>query len=59
MLQTDVDKDVAEWLWNEALPYYTPLTPHADDHLIREARIDDDDVTMDWLPAFAKARGLR
>lgn len=58
LLAQDADGDVAGWLWDTACPYYQPLTPHPDDHLIADARIDDDDVTMDWLPAFAKSRNL-
>lgn len=58
MLADDVDEDVALWIWDQTTFYYRPLTPHPDDHLIRDARIDDDDVTMDWLPEFAATRGL-
>jgi len=58
LLAPDVDGDVASWLWDTTCPYYQPLTPHPEDHLIKDARIDDDDVTMDWLPTFAKSRQL-
>jgi hypothetical protein len=58
LLAPDVDDDVAGWLWDTTCPYYRPLTPHPEDHLIKDARIDDDDVTMDWLPAFAKSRQM-
>jgi hypothetical protein len=58
LLADDVDDDVAHWLWETALFYYEPLAPHPNDHLITDARIDDGDITMDWLPEFAKSRGL-
>ena len=40
------------------MPYYTPLTPHPDDHLIDDAMIDEDDVSMFWWGDFAHAKGL-
>lgn len=58
LMADDVDRDIAEWVWNQALPYYRPHSPHPDDHLIKDARIDDDDITMDWFPDFAKQEGL-
>jgi hypothetical protein len=27
MLSSEVDVDIAEWLWEQAQPYYDPLTP--------------------------------
>ena len=58
MLSDSVDEDIAVWLWDQALIYYDPLTPHPEDHLIRDAMIDDDDIGMDWWPQFARANGL-
>ena len=58
MLADQVDPAIAEWLWHQALPYYTPLTPHPDDHLIDDAMIDEDDVSMFWWGDFAHAKGL-
>ena len=58
LMSRDVDQSVAAWMWNCLVVYYDPLTPHPDDHLLDDASIDDGDVTMDWLPSFAKAEGL-
>lgn len=58
IMAEDVDPDIAEWMWDQLQAYYTPLTPHPDDHLLKDACIDDGDVTMDWLPEFAMAEGL-
>jgi hypothetical protein len=58
MMRVDVDEDVSAWLWDQLQVYYRPLTPHPDDHLIEEARIDDDDIGTDWMRDFAKAAGL-
>jgi hypothetical protein len=58
LLRCDVDADIAEWMWGNLQDYYTPLTPHPDDHLFDDGCIDSDDVSMDWLPAFAEPRGL-
>ena len=58
MMGQDIDPDIAEWMWDQLQVYYTPLTPHPDDHLLKDACIDDGDVTMDWLPEFAKTQGL-
>lgn len=58
LLAPAVASDVAEWMWNCLLPYYRPMTPHPNDHLFTDARIDEDDVTMDWLPRFAEDHGL-
>lgn len=58
LMGQDVDPDIAVWMWDRLQVYYTPLTPHPDDHLLKDACIDDGDVTMDWLPQFAKDQGL-
>jgi len=58
MLASDIDPDIAEWFWEQLQPYYIPLTPHPDDHLLKDAMIDDDDIGMDWWPMFARAKGL-
>lgn len=58
MLADAADAEVAAWLWDTALPYYKPLTPHPDDHLLEDAMIDDDDIAMDWCRDFARVSGL-
>jgi uncharacterized protein YneF (UPF0154 family) len=58
LMAGDVDHDIAEWMWENLAVYYTPLAPHPDDHLLEDACIDDGDVSLDWLPAFAESQGL-
>lgn len=57
-LAPEVEGRIAEWLWDQADPYYQPLRPHPDDHLLRDAMIDDGDIGMDWVSDFAKAMNL-
>jgi len=59
LMRGDVDIDIAEWMWDNLQVYYTPLAPHPEDHLLKDACIDDGDVSMDWLPSFAEPRGLQ
>lgn len=54
----EADADIAEWLWEQLLPYYRPLTPHPDDHLRDDASIDDDDIDQSWRPGFVRAKGI-
>ena len=58
LLAVDADADIAAWLWDQALPYYDPQTPHPDDHLLDDAMIDDDDIDLYWWREFAKAMAL-
>ncbi len=58
MLANDVDADIAAWLWDQARPYYDPLTPHPDDHLLHDAMIDDGDIDIYWWREFAEAMAL-
>lgn len=48
LLAGSVDENTAKWLWDQAGPYYEPLTPHPDDLLSEDAKIDDGDWSMDW-----------
>lgn len=57
-LADNADADIAAWLWDQALPYYDPLTPHPDDHLLDDAMIDDDDIALYWWREFAEAMAL-
>jgi uncharacterized protein YneF (UPF0154 family) len=51
--------EVSEFLWEKALYYVGPrLTPHPDDHLIRDLNIDDDDIALDWPRDWAERRGF-
>jgi hypothetical protein len=58
LISDSVSLHTAEWLWNVALPYYGSLTPHPDDHLAKDAMIDDDDWGMDWPRDFADYSGF-
>lgn len=59
MLGRDVDRDVAEWVWETAVSYYrAPVAPHPDDHLVDDAKIDGDDIDMDWIPRFIAEMGM-
>jgi hypothetical protein len=58
LLSDKADADIAEWLWEQLLPYYRPLTPHPDDYLRDDASIDDDDIDQDWRPEFVRAKSL-
>lgn len=56
---TDCSPKAAEFLWEQALPYVEPrLTPHPDDHLFDDLKIDDDDVSMDWPREWAQRQGF-
>lgn len=58
-MATDCSTEAAEFLWEQALPYVEPrLTPHPDDHLFDDLKIDDEDVSMDWTYDWAKPRGF-
>ena len=58
LMEPDVARETAQWLWDQICIYTRPLTPHPDDLLIDDLRIDEDDVTMDWHSDFAKIHGL-
>jgi hypothetical protein len=58
LMRRDVEADIAHWVWDELQVYYTPLAPHPDDHLLKDACIDEDDVWLDWPPEFARNQGL-
>lgn len=58
LLAADCEKDVAQFLWNELLDYWRPLTPHPDDDILADLSIDDDEPN-DWLSHFVKLHGLR
>lgn len=59
MMRQDCSSDSAQFLWNQALSYVEPrLTPHPDDNLFFDLKIDDDDVAIDWTREWAKKRGF-
>ena len=58
-MSSTCSKEVLEFLWERSLAYVEPrLTPHPDDDLILDLRIDDDDVTEDWPRDWARQRGF-
>ncbi|MEQ5787997.1 hypothetical protein J3454_08845 [Erythrobacter sp. NFXS35] len=59
MMADDCSPQAAQFLWGQATFYVSPgLTPHPDDDLIKDLRIDDDDIAMDWPRAWAEQRGF-
>ena len=59
LLAPDVSPQTAAFWWEKASFYVQPpLTPHPDDELSRDLRIDDDDWGMDWPGGFCGAAGL-
>jgi hypothetical protein len=59
LMAMDCSPEAARFVWEQALPYIAPhLTPHPDDLLIADLRIDDDDIDMDWTLAWAAQQGI-
>ncbi len=59
LLASDMRADTAAFLWDKALFYVRPLlTPHPDDELSNDLRIDDDDWSMDWPRDYAREQGF-
>lgn len=59
LMEPDCSPEVSEFLWEKVLNYIEPrLTPHPDDDLIKDLKIDDDDVGMDWPGEWAELRGF-
>ena len=45
LMESDCSTEAADFLWEKALFYVQPrLTPHPDDDLIKDLKIDDDDI---------------
>ena len=56
-METDCSLEVSSFLWEKTLSYVHPrLTPHPDDDLILDLKIDDDDIAMDWPREWAELR---
>ncbi|MFM5918421.1 MAG: hypothetical protein ACKOOL_12940 [Novosphingobium sp.] len=50
----------AQYLWDKTAFYIGPsLTPHPDDHLGDDLKIDDDDWSMDWPAEWARMQGIK
>ncbi|MEM9311399.1 MAG: hypothetical protein AAGA34_08115 [Pseudomonadota bacterium] len=59
MMEKECAPDIAQFLWDQCLSYVEPrLTPHPDDHLFDDLKIDDDDVSMDWTREWSERRGF-
>ena len=59
LMEPDCSREVSEFLWEKAVYYVEPrLTPHPDDDLLLDLKIDDDDIGMDWPRAWAEQRGF-
>ena len=58
-MKGDCPPEVSEFIWEKALSYVEPrLTPHPEDDLTKDLRIDDDDIAMDWPHAWAEQCGF-
>ncbi len=58
-MMSDCTPEVSDFLWRKALFYVEPrITPHPDDDLILDLKIDDDDIGMDWPREWADQRGF-
>ncbi|MDP4573875.1 hypothetical protein Q9K02_01820 [Qipengyuania sp. G39] len=59
MMEEDCSPEVSDFLWEKAVFYVEPrLTPHPDDDLILDLKIDEDDIAMDWPRDWAEQRGF-
>ena len=55
----DCTDKVSRFLWDQTIEYVRPrLTPHPDDDLILDLKIDDDDLAMDWPQEWAERQGF-
>ena len=55
----DCSAEAAQFVWDQSLVYIKPkLTPHPDDDLIMDLKIDDEDLTLDWPREWAEQRGF-
>ncbi len=58
-MKFDCTLEVSDFLWEKTLFYLQPrITPHPDDDLILDLKIDDDDIAMDWPRDWAELRGF-
>ena len=59
LMEEDYSPEVSDFLWRKAVYYVEPrLTPHPDDDLMLDLKIDDDDIAMDWPRDWAEQRGF-
>lgn len=59
MMAADCSPEVSRFLWDSALTYIQPrLTPHPDDNLLDDLKIDDEDLSMDWPRDWAASKGF-
>jgi hypothetical protein len=57
-MQPEVSADLSAFLWDQILFYVKPiLTPHPDDNLFLDLKIDEDDVFEDWVDEWAENAG--
>ena len=58
-MMSNCTPEVSDFLWEKALFYVEPrLTPHPDDDLILDLKIDGDDIGVDWPQEWADERGF-
>ena len=59
MLGRDVNAETAEFVWFamiECLQAWQ-LTPHPNDHIVKDLPIHEHDLTLDWMPRYAALYG--
>lgn len=55
-MASEVDPDIARFLWEELAAYWLPATPHPDDDFLNSLPIGPDEP-QDWLERFCQQRG--
>ena len=59
LMETECSPEAALFLWEKPLFYIEPrLSPHPDDDLLLDLKIDDDDIAIDWPRDWARQRGF-
>ena len=59
LVERGAEPFAARYVWDEVQPYYyAPLTPHPDDRLGSEFRVDPDDIN-DMIQRYAKKVGRK
>ena len=59
LMMTDCSDEAARFVWDQAHFYVKPrLTPHPDDDLLADLKIDEDDLMLDWPREWAERKGF-
>lgn len=58
-MQRDCSPEAAEFIWEMATEYLPPiLTPHPDDDLVDDLKVDPEDACIDWADEWAELHGF-